>query len=123
MLHFTYRNVKADVMNNFSHVVELLDLTTEGMITLLAMKILGMDKIGSEPTNDVPTVEELAKTVVDLVWHEPGEAMVPIVLASTPEHDDNVPAHQFCICGDGMSCILQCFCVLTRNACAAIQMV
>ena len=41
-----YRSVKSDVMSNFRHVEDLLNLAGEGFVCLLACKVLGIANVG-----------------------------------------------------------------------------
>ena len=46
---FNFRNVKADISNNFFHSWELMCLLTEGFVCLLVMKLLEMENPESRP--------------------------------------------------------------------------
>ena len=78
---FNFRNVKSDISDNFSHAWELMCLITEGLVCLVAMKMLSMEDINSEPST-APSVETLSddekssyfrsvcRDIVKKVWHE-----------------------------------------------------
>jgi hypothetical protein len=100
-LYLLFSNAKADVMNNFCYVVELLDVATEGMVCLLALKLLGVDTLNAKP-EVVPPLAELSKAIVSEIWEKPGGGEIIDVLTA-PDVDDygDDSADKICICGNG----------------------
>ena len=76
---FNFRQVKADISDNFNHAWELMCTTTEGYVCLLAKDILGMD--GERPPDAPPDIEtasldqreqfmkDICEKIVQTVWH------------------------------------------------------
>ena len=85
-------------MNNFANVVEMVDLATEGMVCLLAMKMLGIDSLEATLPNHT-TIEELSENIVNEIWLEPGGGMILNVLTASEVEDHMVDEDRFCICG------------------------
>ena len=52
---FGHKNVKKEVMHCFNHATHFLDFVTEGMICLLAIKILGIGSIQDDPEESDPS--------------------------------------------------------------------
>ncbi|MES9880856.1 MAG: hypothetical protein ABW185_08250 [Sedimenticola sp.] len=100
---FNFRTVKADISDNFTHAWELMCLTTEGLVCLHVMEILGIETPLSRPTNAPPIIErgsvdekkayisEVSKTVVDALWHETDTSKLHEV-PPTP------PTYTYCVC-------------------------
>lgn len=115
---FNYRQVKSDISDNFNHAWELMYLTTEGYVCLLAMELLEMNQRGARPVNAPVDIENspddvrqtyLQSVVTEIVqntWHS--------VDVESLKTDDNTGPELFCfgedmddevmLCGAGRKC-------------------
>ncbi|KAK3102767.1 hypothetical protein FSP39_013804 [Pinctada imbricata] len=102
---FNYRQVKLDTSDNFNHAWELMCLTTEGYVCLLAKELLGIknreDRPSSAPT-DIETADNVERqqyfdgvceSIVDRLWHH-------LDVEALKSEDDTIPS-AFC-CGEEM---------------------
>lgn len=104
---FGHRNVTTNTMKSFNHNADLLRFSTEGLITLLAMKIRSIDSQDEAPT-DLPHDDDgkrdyllsVAKKVVDTVWEQVSSLDIEAVIDASDEDDDD-EYFEYCICKEG----------------------
>ena len=105
---FGHRSVKKDVGDCFNNVSEFLKFVTIGYTVLLAMHILGMQSLQSEPVDwgeldDMSTaqkkkyIEDLASKVVDECWHDCNTQDVVDAAVNIPDQ-----AYPYCFCRNGI---------------------
>jgi hypothetical protein len=102
---FNYWQVKSDISDNFNHAWELMCLTTEGYVCLLAMELFEMNERGARPVNAPADIENspddvrqtyLQSVVTEIVqntWHS--------LDVESLKTDDNTGPELFC-CGEDM---------------------
>nr|XP_002736791.1 PREDICTED: uncharacterized protein LOC100378528 [Saccoglossus kowalevskii] len=108
---FKHKNVKTKVMDNMNEVTDLLTFTTEGLVSLLCIKLLGLDDIDDKPANSPceerkelrqQYLQTVSKNVVTHVW--------PVIdtcsISQAANSDDEEDARVFCICDpdEGVDC-------------------
>ncbi|CAC5425927.1 unnamed protein product [Mytilus coruscus] len=100
---FNYRQVKSDISDNFNHAWELMCLTTEGYVCLLAMNLLDMKSANDRPNSAPEQIENssnddraqylhsVSTAIVKELWHH---------LDLDPlQFDDNSEPDRYC-CGE-----------------------
>lgn len=93
---FNFRQVKADISDNFSQAWELMALATEGLVVLMAMGILGVDCKDDDLPDDTD-IEALSFEIIDRVWHPMDQNALLIEQEAAASGDMGV--QEFC-CGE-----------------------
>lgn len=73
---FNFRQVKADISDNFTYAWELMCLMTEGFVCLLAMTILGMEEKENRPTDAEEEIENASFEQRNVFFKDTCESIV-----------------------------------------------
>ena len=118
---YNFRKVKADISDNFNYAWELMCLNTEGFVCLLAMGILNIDSLESEP-EEAPVfddsilfeeksryLESVCSKLVKKIWHEMDTASlrkdddqgIPLLCCGEDKDDELIECGERANCPNG----------------------
>ena len=106
---FGHKNVTTNAMKSFNHNADLLRFSAEGLTTLLAMKICGIENQEETPADFPDTQNQqndyllyVAQKVVETVWEQVSVLDIQAVLDSHDDGEDGDDEYfEYCICKEG----------------------
>ena len=106
---FQHRNVTSDVMKSFNHNADLLRFSTEGLASLLAMKLCNIQTLDETPEDYPDSTEDkarylltIARKVVNLVWEQVTTQDIKAVLDAEVDGDEEEDDYyEYCFCKAG----------------------
>ena len=98
-------------MKSFNHNADLLRFTTEGLTTLLALQLCGLDSKDQVPEDLPDSTEEreqylleLARHIVEMVWQQVSARDLESVIDAEDDDnddDDDDDYYEYCFCKEG----------------------
>ena len=118
---FGHRSVKKKVMDNVSHVSDLIEFATDGLVCLLAMKILNTDDIENIKSTDEDFLQNLSASIVQSLWPEMDKDSMVLNNAAVnqpdipgDDDDDNDQDDDY---DDGMYCLCKAASISGQHIC------